>query len=57
VIFVPHKTQLERHLDRVKYEIAQEFGLTQRGEREKENKGEFPHKKFKINKSKKIKIE
>lgn len=27
---MPYKTQLEKHLEEVKYEIAQEFGLTKR---------------------------
>jgi hypothetical protein len=56
VIFVPHRTQLESHLDRVKYEIAQEFGLTQRENREKQNKGKGQHKKFNINRRKKLMI-
>ena len=56
---MPHKTQLESHLERVKYEIAQEFGLTQRENeiREKQNEKDFSNKKFNINKSKKLKIE
>ena len=54
---MPHKTQLESHLERVKYEIAQEFGLTQREDHKKQNNDELSPKKFKINKSKKLKIE